>query len=158
MGKVALVLKNQPDIEFMVEGHTDNAYSKGVLVDNWDLSVKERHLWSAFCKSNMDWTLPRWPQQVAASINLLLAIVKGKAKPPTQNRIDILPNWMNSLNCLKKLAKPQKIIEKAISTRTFLCAVDCFMMKDKMSIVKVGLVQMSCTANKEENLQKALEK
>ena len=41
LGKVALVLKNQPDIEFMVEGHTDNvAYKKGVLMDNWDLSVK----------------------------------------------------------------------------------------------------------------------
>ncbi len=41
LGKVAAVLKNQPDIEFMVEGHTDNvAYSNGVLLDNWDLSVK----------------------------------------------------------------------------------------------------------------------
>ena len=41
LGKVALVLKNQPDIEFMVEGHTDNIpYSKGILVDNWDLSAK----------------------------------------------------------------------------------------------------------------------
>ncbi len=41
LGKVATVLKAQPDIEFMVEGHTDNvAFSKGILVDNWDLSVK----------------------------------------------------------------------------------------------------------------------
>ena len=42
LGKVALVLKNQPDIEFMVEGHTDNVPFKGngVLLDNWDLSVK----------------------------------------------------------------------------------------------------------------------
>jgi len=42
LGKVALVLKNQPDIEFMVEGHTDNVAFKGngVLLDNWDLSVK----------------------------------------------------------------------------------------------------------------------
>jgi chemotaxis protein MotB len=42
LGKVALVLKNQPDIEFMVEGHTDNVAFKGnaVLIDNWDLSVK----------------------------------------------------------------------------------------------------------------------
>ena len=42
LGKVALVLKNQPDIEFMVEGHTDNVPYRGnaVLVDNWDLSVK----------------------------------------------------------------------------------------------------------------------
>jgi len=41
LGKVAQVLKNQPDIEFMVEGHTDNVpYKSGVLLDNWDLSVK----------------------------------------------------------------------------------------------------------------------
>ncbi len=41
LGKVAKVLKNQPDIEFMVEGHTDNVpYRSGVLLDNWDLSVK----------------------------------------------------------------------------------------------------------------------
>lgn len=42
LGKVAQVLKNQPDIEFMVEGHTDNVpyKPKEGLVDNWDLSVK----------------------------------------------------------------------------------------------------------------------
>ncbi|HEX6192268.1 MAG TPA: OmpA family protein, partial [Chitinophagaceae bacterium] len=42
LGKVAAVLKNQPEIEFMVEGHTDNVPYKGggVLIDNWDLSVK----------------------------------------------------------------------------------------------------------------------
>lgn len=41
LGKVAAVLKNQPDIEFMVEGHTDNIpYKNAVLLDNWDLSVK----------------------------------------------------------------------------------------------------------------------
>jgi len=41
LGKVAQVLKNQPDMEFMVEGHTDNVPYKGTaLLDNWDLSVK----------------------------------------------------------------------------------------------------------------------
>lgn len=42
LGKVAQVLKNQPDVEFMVEGHTDNVpfRSNGILLDNWDLSVK----------------------------------------------------------------------------------------------------------------------
>ena len=42
LGKVAMVLKNQPDIEFMVEGHTDNVEYKGggLVLDNWDLSVK----------------------------------------------------------------------------------------------------------------------
>lgn len=41
LGKVAEVLKNQPEMEFMVEGHTDNVpFQSGVLLDNWDLSVK----------------------------------------------------------------------------------------------------------------------
>ncbi|HZK96587.1 MAG TPA: OmpA family protein [Prolixibacteraceae bacterium] len=41
LGKVAMVLKNQKDIEFMVEGHTDNIpFRRGDLLDNWDLSVK----------------------------------------------------------------------------------------------------------------------
>jgi chemotaxis protein MotB len=41
LAKVAAVLKNQPDVEFMVEGNTDDKkYRSGVLLDNWDLSVK----------------------------------------------------------------------------------------------------------------------
>lgn len=41
LGKVAQVVKNRPEIEFMVEGHTDDqAIHNAVLQDNWDLSVK----------------------------------------------------------------------------------------------------------------------
>jgi len=41
LSKVAKVINSKPDFEAMVESHTDNVpYSKGVLVDNWDLSVK----------------------------------------------------------------------------------------------------------------------
>ncbi len=42
LGKVAKVVNNKPDFEFMVEGHTDDVpYRKnGSLLDNWDLSVK----------------------------------------------------------------------------------------------------------------------
>lgn len=42
LGKVAQVVNNKPDFEFMVEGHTDDVpYGpKDVLLDNWDLSVK----------------------------------------------------------------------------------------------------------------------
>ena len=39
--KVAKVINDKPDFEAMIEGHTDSRpYSNGVLVDNWDLSVK----------------------------------------------------------------------------------------------------------------------
>ncbi|MEN9598396.1 MAG: hypothetical protein RL596_707 [Bacteroidota bacterium] len=41
LGKVAKVLNAQPDIEFLVEGHTDSIPIKGgKLEDNWELSVK----------------------------------------------------------------------------------------------------------------------
>jgi chemotaxis protein MotB len=40
LGKVAAVIKAQPEIQFMVEGHTDNKpISTGLIKDNWDLSV-----------------------------------------------------------------------------------------------------------------------
>lgn len=40
LGKVATVIKAQPEIQFMVEGHTDNKpISSGAIKDNWDLSV-----------------------------------------------------------------------------------------------------------------------
>jgi chemotaxis protein MotB len=41
LGKVAQVVNDKPDLEFMVEGHTDNVPIKiDGIVDNWDLSVK----------------------------------------------------------------------------------------------------------------------
>ncbi len=41
LGKVAQVVNNKPDFDFLVEGHTDNVpYQSGVLLDNWDLSAK----------------------------------------------------------------------------------------------------------------------
>lgn len=43
LGKVAKVINSKPDFECMIEGHTDNdpfRGKNGVLLDNWDLSVK----------------------------------------------------------------------------------------------------------------------
>ncbi|WP_298246431.1 OmpA family protein [uncultured Christiangramia sp.] len=41
LGKVATVVNNKPNIEFMVEGHTDDkVISTSMFEDNWDLSVK----------------------------------------------------------------------------------------------------------------------
>ncbi len=41
LGKVAKVINDKPEFEAMIEGHTDSrTYSSGVLIDNWDLSVK----------------------------------------------------------------------------------------------------------------------
>ncbi len=42
IGKIAKVLADHPDIEIMIEGHTDNVPYRGnqFIEDNWDLSVK----------------------------------------------------------------------------------------------------------------------
>lgn len=41
LGKVAKVVNEKPNFECMVESHTDNVpFRNGVLLDNWDLSVK----------------------------------------------------------------------------------------------------------------------
>ncbi len=43
IGKIARVLEQHPDINIMIEGHTDNVpyrSSDGPIEDNWDLSVK----------------------------------------------------------------------------------------------------------------------
>jgi chemotaxis protein MotB len=41
LGKVATVLNSKPEIEFIVEGHTDSVpISTECVQDNWDLSVK----------------------------------------------------------------------------------------------------------------------
>ena len=40
LGKIATVVNNKPDFEFMVEGHTDSkSISTPTIKDNWDLSV-----------------------------------------------------------------------------------------------------------------------
>jgi chemotaxis protein MotB len=40
LGKVAEIIKNKPEFEVLVEGHTDNVPQKGEAIkDNWDLSV-----------------------------------------------------------------------------------------------------------------------
>ena len=41
LGEIAVVLSNNPDIDIMVEGHTDNVplAGKNQIKDNWDLSV-----------------------------------------------------------------------------------------------------------------------
>lgn len=41
LGKVAKVVKDKKDFEFMVEGHTDtDPISNSCIIDNWDLSTK----------------------------------------------------------------------------------------------------------------------
>ena len=59
LGKVAQVLKNQPDLEFMVEGHTGQcALSQRRYF--WIIGISVLNgllLWCVFCKTNMGLSL-----------------------------------------------------------------------------------------------------
>jgi chemotaxis protein MotB len=75
LAKVAKVLLNQPGMEFMVEGHTDNIpFKKGVLVDNWDLSVKRATAVVRILQT--EYGIP--PAQIAAA-------GRGEYRPLTDN-------------------------------------------------------------------------
>ena len=56
LGKVAQVVNNKPDFEFMVEGHTDDVpyRAKGAILDNWDLSVKRATAVVRILQNNYD--------------------------------------------------------------------------------------------------------
>ncbi len=106
LGKVAKVLLAQPDMEYMVEGHTDNKpYKRGVLQDNWDLSVLRATAVVRLLQKQ--YGIP--PAQIAAS-------GRSEYKPIAENdtpegratnrrtRIIILPQ----LDQFFKLLEPQK--------------------------------------------------
>ncbi|MFL5739806.1 MAG: OmpA family protein [Flavisolibacter sp.] len=79
LGKVATVLKNQSNIEFMVEGHTDSVRYKGnkYLKDNWDLSVKRAT------------TVVRLLQtQYGMDPRKMLAAGRGEYNPITENNTE----------------------------------------------------------------------
>ena len=106
LGKVAKVLKNQPDIEFMVEGHTDNVpFRKGLLLDNWDLSVKRatavvRMLQTKYGLSPTHMTAAGRGEYIPVESNTTSA---GRAAN-RRTRIIILPQ----LDQFFKLLEPQK--------------------------------------------------
>ncbi len=106
LGKVALVLKNQPDIEFMVEGHTDNVpYKGGVLLDNWDLSVKRATSVVRILQNQYGLDPAKMAAAGRGEYNPLMdnATKEGKASN-RRTRIVILPQ----LDQFFKLLEPQK--------------------------------------------------
>lgn len=101
--KLAAVLKDNRDIEVLIEGHTDNVpYSGGVLLDNWDLSVKRATAIVRILENNGVDPL----QIIAAGRSKYLPVAdnqtsEGRAK---NRRIDIIlsPNLDEINNLLNK--------------------------------------------------------
>lgn len=106
LGKVAQVLKAQPNIEFLVEGHTDTVPIKTAAIkDNWDLSVLRATSVVRILQNNFGLE----PQRMTAGGRSQYLPVADNSTPDgravnRRTRIVILPQ----LDQFFKLLEPQK--------------------------------------------------
>ncbi|MCH2490823.1 MAG: OmpA family protein [Flavobacteriales bacterium] len=111
LGKVAMVVKNKPDFEFLVEGHTDTVpISTGCIKDNWDLSVLRatavvRTLQDEFGVSPSRMTAGGRGEYVPVASN---DSADGKAKN-RRTRIVVLPKIDQFYNMIEDGLKDPKI-------------------------------------------------
>jgi chemotaxis protein MotB len=107
LGKVATVVKSKPDFECMVEGHTDNVpyKSNGILLDNWDLSVKRS---TSIIRVLMDLGIPP-KQMIAAGRGEWVPLVENNTAENRQinrrTRIVILPKIDQFYDMIEKEMK-----------------------------------------------------
>jgi len=110
LGKVAKIVNDKPDIDIMVEGHTDNVSIKNDVVDdNWDLSVKRatsvvRILQNDFQVAPERMTAAGRSSYVPVADN---ATDRGKARN-RRTRIVILPKLDEFYNLLEQGMKNAK--------------------------------------------------
>ena len=103
LGKVAQVVLDKPEIEFMVEGHTDNVpIQNEVLQDNWDLSVKRAT--SVVRVLQEDFNVP--PRMTAAGRSYYIPLMdnetaEGRAKN-RRTRIVVLPKLDQFYDLIEK--------------------------------------------------------
>lgn len=105
--KVAKVINSKPDFECMVEGHTDNVpYRSGVLLDNWDLSVKRST------------SIVRVLQELGVKPSQLIAAGRGEHVPLVSNTTseNRSTNRRTRVLILPKLDQFYDMIEKEMKT------------------------------------------
>ena len=104
LGKVAKVLNAHPEIEFMVEGYTDNVpIHTAELVDNWDLSVKRAT--SVVRILQREYHIPPAHMTAAGRSEYLPVATNGSPAGRSQNRrtrIVILPQLDQFFDLLVK--------------------------------------------------------
>ena len=114
LGKVAKVVNNKPDFEFMVEGHTDNVPIKNTCIkNNWDLSVLRATAVVNILQNDF-----------GVSPSRMTAAGRGEYVPVTSNstpegrainrrtRIVVLPKLDQFYNMIEQGMKDPKINEK----------------------------------------------
>jgi len=107
LGKVATVINGKPNFEAMVEGHTDNVpYRKGVLLDNWDLSVKRST------------SIVRALQELGVKPEQLIAAGRGDHLPlvPNDTAENRATNRRTKIYILPKIDQFYKMIEEEMKT------------------------------------------
>ncbi len=112
LGKVATVINSKPDFEAMVEGHTDTVpYKSGVLLDNWDLSVKRST------------AVVRKLQELGVRPSQLIAAGRGEHVPLVDNNTaeNRATNRRTKILVLPKIDQFYTMIEEELET---LSAVD----------------------------------
>lgn len=110
LGKVAKVVKSKPTFECMVEGHTDNVpfKSNGVLLDNWDLSVKRST------------SIVRVLTELGVAPNKLIAAGRGEYVPLMDNNTsdNRQANRRTRIVVLPKIDEFYEMIEKEMKNMT----------------------------------------
>ncbi|AVI51619.1 hypothetical protein C5O00_10780 [Pukyongia salina] len=112
LGKVATVINSKPDFEAMVEGHTDTVpYKSGVLLDNWDLSVKRST------------AVVRKLQELGVRPSQLIAAGRGEHVPLVDNSTaeNRATNRRTKILVLPKIDQFYTMIEEELET---LSAID----------------------------------
>lgn len=110
LSKVAKVVKDKPDFECMVEGHTDNVpFNGGVLIDNWDLSVKRS---TSIIRVLTDELGVKPSQLIAAGRSSYVPLVENNsAENRSKNRrtrIVVLPKIDQFYDMIEKEMKKQR--------------------------------------------------
>jgi len=110
LAKVAKVVNSKPTFECMVEGHTDNVpyKSNGVLLDNWDLSVKRST------------SIVRVLTELGVQPNKLIAAGRGEYVPLVDNNSsdNRQTNRRTRIVVLPKIDEFYEMIEKEMKTMT----------------------------------------
>jgi len=107
LSKVATVINSKPDFEALIEGHTDSVpYKSGVLLDNWDLSVKRST------------SIARELQELGVKPGQMIAAGRGEFVPlvPNDTAENRAINRRTKIYVLPKIDQFYKMIEDELET------------------------------------------
>jgi len=111
LGKVAKVVNNKPDFEFMVEGHTDNVPIKNTCIkDNWDLSVLRATAVVRILQNDFGVTASRMTAAGRGEYVPVTSNASADGRPQTRRtRIVVLPKLDQFYNMIEQGMKDPKI-------------------------------------------------